>query len=218
MFFWQKFLSQGYIFLPKSLAKGVFLTKNPKNWHFGPKLASVFRKFLLKREYLCWNSLKSCKNGLMIRKVSLAKGMFSTKISLAKGIRSKTGAAHLVKIFFGVPPGACTCCWFYIWGLCCQKQVSQARISNYIPQFTVGCNYLSLPEIPASDNKVVIYWHHCCDMLLYMCMWLDCLMEKSGGKDLGWCADERHWTIGDSMVLMLNTAKVNEIWVYAMQN
>ena len=39
------------------------------------------------------------------------------------------------------------------WELCCQKQVSQAGISNYIPQFIVGCNYLSLPEIPASGNK-----------------------------------------------------------------
>ena len=28
-------------------------------------------------------------------------------------------------------------------GLCCQKQVSQAGISNYIPQLTVGYNYLS---------------------------------------------------------------------------
>ena len=42
-------------------------------------------------------------------------------------------------------------------GLCCQKQVSQAGISNYIPQFTVGCNYLSLPEITVSGNKVLIY-------------------------------------------------------------
>ena len=33
-------------------------------------------------------------------------------------------------------------------GLWCQKRVSQAAISKYIPQFTVGCNYLSLPEIP----------------------------------------------------------------------
>ena len=41
-----------------------------------------------------------------------------------------------------------------IWGHCCQKQVSQAGISNYIPQLNVGCNYLSLPEIPASGNKV----------------------------------------------------------------
>ena len=29
------------------------------------------------------------------------------------------------------------------WGLCCQKQVSQAGISNYIPQFTVGCNWFT---------------------------------------------------------------------------
>ena len=34
-----------------------------------------------------------------------------------------------------------------IWGIWCQKQVSQTGISNYTPQFTVGCNYLSLPEI-----------------------------------------------------------------------
>ena len=47
-----------------------------------------------------------------------------------------------------------------IWRLCCQKQVSQAGISNYIPQFTVGCNYLCLPEIPVSCNKVPIYPLH----------------------------------------------------------
>ena len=41
-------------------------------------------------------------------------------------------------------------------GFCCQKQVSQAGIRNYIPQKTVGCNYLSLPEIPASGNNVLI--------------------------------------------------------------
>ena len=35
----------------------------------------------------------------MIRKFSLAKGMFSTKISLAKGIRLQTGAPHPVKNF-----------------------------------------------------------------------------------------------------------------------
>ena len=32
--FWQKFLSQGYSFLPKSLAKGIFLTNPPTKWHF----------------------------------------------------------------------------------------------------------------------------------------------------------------------------------------
>ena len=30
-------------------------------------------------------------------------------------------------------------------------------ISNCIPQYSVGCNYLSLPEIPASGIKVLIY-------------------------------------------------------------
>ena len=39
-------------------------------------------------------------------------------------------------------------------GLCCQKQVSQAGISNCIPQYSVGGNYLFLPEKPASGNKV----------------------------------------------------------------
>ena len=43
-----------------------------------------------------------------------------------------------------------------IWGLWCQKQVSQAGISNCILQFTVGCNYLSLPEIPASGAKILL--------------------------------------------------------------
>ena len=41
--------------------------------------------------------------------------------------------------------------------LCCQKNVPQAGISNYIPQFTVGSNYLSLPKKPASGSKVLIY-------------------------------------------------------------
>ena len=44
-----------------------------------------------------------------------------------------------------------------IWGLNYQKQVSQAWISNCIPQNVVGCNYISLLEIPASGNKVHIY-------------------------------------------------------------
>ena len=35
------------------------------------------------------------------------------------------------------------------------KQISKARISNYIPQFTVGYNYLCMPSIPASGNNVL---------------------------------------------------------------
>ena len=46
---------------------------------------------------------------------------------------------------------------WYIWGLWRQKQVSQARMSNSIPQNNVGCNYFSLPEIPAFGSKVLIY-------------------------------------------------------------
>ena len=33
-----------------------------------------------------------------------------------------------------------------IWGLYDQKEVSQAGISDYVPQYALGCNYLSLPE------------------------------------------------------------------------
>ena len=51
------------------------------------------------------------------------------------------------------------------WGFWCQKQASQGGISNCIPQYSVGCNYLflpdipanylSLPEIPTPDTKVL---------------------------------------------------------------
>ena len=58
----------------------------------------------------------------------------------------------------------CTCYQIYvaIWGLCCQTQVSQAGVSSFIPRFTVGCNYLSLPDIPAPDKKstyiIITFW------------------------------------------------------------
>ena len=42
-----------------------------------------------------------------------------------------------------------------IWGLWRQKQLSEAGLSNCIPQSTLGYNYLSLPEIPASGAKVL---------------------------------------------------------------
>ena len=48
----------------------------------------------------------------------------------------------------------------HIWGLWHQKWVSQAEISNYIPQFTVGCNYLSLSEISVCRTKVFIFALH----------------------------------------------------------
>ena len=43
----------------------------------------------------------------------------------------------------------------YKWGLWCQKQVSQAGINNCIPQYSLGCNYSSMPEIPPSGTKVL---------------------------------------------------------------
>ena len=58
------------------------------------------------------------------------------------------------------------------------KQVSQAGIRNYIPQFTVGCNYLSLPEVPASGSNVLIYGdclHECHVMINHISM------EEDGG-------------------------------------
>ena len=60
------------------------------------------------------------------------------------------------KLYVDFSMCVCVCLSGIIWGLCCQNQVSQAGMSNYIPPFTVGCNYLSLPEIPASGNKVHI--------------------------------------------------------------
>ena len=50
-----------------------------------------------------------------------------------------------------------------------QKQVSQARISNCFPQYSMGCNYLPMAEIPASGNKVLT-WRHCSGSLLAQTM------------------------------------------------
>ena len=44
-----------------------------------------------------------------------------------------------------------------IWGLSGQKQASQAAISNYMPQFTLGCSYLSLSK--SSHGKLAIRCH-----------------------------------------------------------
>ena len=45
---------------------------------------------------------------------------------------------HLGYYFYDV--SATTLRWLW-----CQQQLSMAWISNYIPQYTVGCNYLSMP-------------------------------------------------------------------------
>ena len=44
-----------------------------------------------------------------------------------------------------------------IWRLWCQKKVSRARISNYIPQSAVQCSYISMSRIPASGTKVIVW-------------------------------------------------------------
>ena len=43
--------------------------------------------------------------------------------------------------------------YWCIWGRLRQKQVSQAWISNYIPENAVGCNYFSLSESLLLDPK-----------------------------------------------------------------
>ena len=67
------------------------------------------------------------------------------------------------------------------WGLWRQKQVSLTWISNCIPQNTVGCNYLSLSEIPASDANVLkgesFQWHPICPFPL--CLPGDTLPDTS---------------------------------------
>ena len=64
----------------------------------------------------------------------------------------------------------------HIWGLWCQKQVylMQTGMSNCIPQNTVGCNYLSWSEIPASGAKVLIYIH----MYIYIYVYAPCRLPK----------------------------------------
>ena len=39
-----------------------------------------------------------------------------------------------------------------------QKQVSETGISNCIPQYSMGCSYLTLPDISVPVAKVLIYW------------------------------------------------------------
>ena len=53
--------------------------------------------------------------------------------------------AYIASLYFTIINS--TEAWLTIWGLYCQ--ISQAGISNCIPPNTVGCNYLSLHEVPA---------------------------------------------------------------------
>ena len=71
------------------------------------------------------------------------------------------------------------------WGLCCQKQISQAWISNYIPQNTVGCNNLSMPEKPASGNKVL-------NSSRNVCQWLRSVVTSNVQ---GWITHQWKWMV-----------------------
>ena len=117
-FFRPRFLSQLYIFLLKSLAKGIILTKPLKigvlglsyrlfweNFSYQGNIWTKIPQNIIKmiRKWSLAKIRKWSGNGPeMIRKRSLAKGMFFTKFSLAEGFRSKTRVSHPHPNFFGV--------------------------------------------------------------------------------------------------------------------
>ena len=51
-----------------------------------------------------------------------------------------------------------------------EKPMIVLGISNYTPQFTVGCNYLSLPEIPKSSygNTHTLLHFQTCILLVHI--------------------------------------------------
>ena len=81
----------------------------------------------------------------------------------------------------------------HVWRLCCQKQVSQAGTSNYIPQFTMGCNYLSLPEVPASGNKVLISTMGEIFLLILRSLGFTLFLRLTFGNLLAHCDLGQHW-------------------------
>ena len=99
-----RFLRQVYIFHPKSLAKGVFLTKPPKKWHFGTKLASVFGKFLFK--ILGLKFLKIMQKWARDQEMLLSQGYVFDQNFLSQGYpienRCRTPPS---KFFRSTPPG-----------------------------------------------------------------------------------------------------------------
>ena len=100
---------------------------------------------------------KSSRKGLIANKKQSSCSWFQTPPSS----RDVTVMRFVVSSFVTSISSWHSAIVWYICRLCCQKQVSQAGISNCIPQNTVGCNYLSLPEIPATGVKVFIYSTFC---------------------------------------------------------
>ena len=83
--------------------------------------------------------------------------LLSKNIILSK-IMSGTNFANNFQLIIQIGQNKVLCCnpisdHMKVW---LPKWVSRACISNYIPQYTVGCNYLYMPLIPASGNKVLI--------------------------------------------------------------
>ena len=69
------------------------------------------------------------------------------------------------------------------------RYLSQAWKSNCIPQYSVGCNYLSIPEIPASGTKVLIlkciiqnllFTGHCKNVNIHICWCTSQMMQSLG--------------------------------------
>ena len=69
---------------------------------------------------------------------------------------------HNTAVLLQSKEGSVSCTDPSLWTPVCQKQVSRVWISNYIPQYTVGCNYLAMPLIPAYGTEDLIYnfWKH----------------------------------------------------------
>ena len=76
--------------------------------------------------------------------------------------------------------------WYTIWRLWCQKQLSHAVISNYIPQFTVWCTYLTysclrylllMPKSSYEDfgglSVDIFYWYHTMRMIIIFKGYID---------------------------------------------
>ena len=76
-----------------------------------------------------------------------------------------------------------------IWGLWRQRRATKAGISYCFPRVTVGCSYLSPPEMPASGTKVLVY--------LY-------IFSKQFSTRL---RSQLHWSLERQHLLIYTTAK-----------
>ena len=89
--------------------------------------------------------------------------------------------------------------WRFHWH---QKHVSHAAISYCIPQYSVRCKFVSLPEIPASGTKIRICARHK-EYVIYIKNYF------TGGRKSTWLP----WTIG----VPLNYAYISD-WTTTKQS